>query len=105
MRTPVRRTLSLLTGWVADRRVPTALRAPLYRAYARLTGADLSEVRGPIEGFASLSEFFVRPLREGARPIADGPRIVSPADGTLQACGAVERGSLLQAKGRPYALA
>ena len=105
MRTPARAALSRAVGWIADRRIPGFLRAPVYRGYARFTGADLSEVERPLAEHASLSEFFVRRLREGSRPIDSGAdAIVSPCDGTVQAAGPVESGSLLQAKGRAYRL-
>ncbi len=106
MRTPARAALSRLVGWAADRRIPGPLRAPIYTSYARMTGADLSEVAAPLRDHRSMTEFFVRTLKDGARPIdADPSAIASPADGRIQAVGRVERGSLLQAKGRPYSLA
>jgi phosphatidylserine decarboxylase len=105
MRTPARAALSRVVGWIADRRVPRPFRGPLYRGYARVTGADLSEIASPLASHESLSAFFVRRLRDGARPIDPGAdAIVAPCDGTLQATCAVERGSLVQAKGRSYAL-
>src|SRR5262245_44418029 len=103
MRTPLRRRLSLACGWLADRRVPAPLRAPLYGAYCRLTGADAAEAELPFSGYPSLSAFFVRRLRNGARPIEPSAEaLASPCDGVLQQVGAVERGQLLQAKGRAY---
>jgi phosphatidylserine decarboxylase len=105
--TPLRNALSRLAGWAADRRVPTPLRGPIYRAfalYARIRPEDLAEVRLPLESFPSLGQFFVRELREGARPIASEPGVLcSPVDGTVQAVGRVHEGRLLQAKGRLYA--
>ena len=96
---------SRLVGWLADRRVPRALRAPLFRAFARATGADLSEVRPPLDAYPSLGAFFVRRLREDSRPIeADPESLVSPVDGRLTALGRVHEGSLLQAKGRWYSV-
>jgi len=90
-------------GWLADRRIPRRLRAPLFRGFAAAYGADLSEVRPPLEGYPSLGAFFVRRLAEGARPIADDPALlVSPVDGTLQGAGEIAAGTLLQAKGRAY---
>jgi len=92
-------------GWLADRRIPTAFRAPAYRAYARATGADLEEVRPPLSGYPSLGAFFVRRLIEGARPLPEDPDLLpSPVDGTLQAVDTIRDGTLFQAKGRPYAL-
>jgi len=97
--------LSRLAGWAADRRIPSPLRTPVYRAWARLTGSDLSEVGAPLREYESLSSFFARTLEDGARPIAKGAsQIVSPADGVLQAAGVVESGSLLQAKGHSYSV-
>ena len=105
MRTPVRTALSHAAGWVADRRIPRPLRSVVYRAYARITGADLGEVRDPLVDHPSLAEFFVRRLREGARPIASSSEdLVSPCDGTVQSIGSVERGGILQAKGRAYSV-
>jgi phosphatidylserine decarboxylase len=105
MGTPFRRALSRTTGWLADRTLPRPLRAPVYRGYARATGADLAEVRLPLAEHPSLGAFFVRRLKEGARPIARDPALfVSPVDGTVQSLSPLERGSLLQAKGKPYSV-
>jgi len=101
-----RLTLSHLVGWLADRRVPGPLRALLYRTYARCTGADASEAQLPLHGYTSLSAFFVRRLKPGTRAIDErADRLVSPCDGTVQATGTVEAGTLLQAKGRDYSAA
>lgn len=105
MATPLLRAMSHAVGWAADRRVPTFLRAPLYRGYARATGADLGEVRLPLAAFPSLGQFFVRELKNGARVIDRAPdALVSPVDGTVQAIDPVARGTVLQAKGRAYAV-
>lgn len=99
----LRRSLSHGVGWLADRRVPRALRGPLYRSYARFTGADLGEVRAPLDTFPSLGAFFVRELKPGLRPFPTDPRSLgSPVDGTVQSLCRIERGSVLQAKGRAY---
>src|SRR5436190_13646166 len=106
MTTPLRMCLSRCVGWAADRRIPKPLRGPIFKLYARCTGADLREVRMPLDEHPSLSAFFVRRLAEGARPIALEPSsIASPVDGTLQSVCTIESGSILQAKGRPYSLA
>jgi len=55
--------------------------------------------------YASFNEFFTRRLRGGARPLATDPaRILSPADGTLSAAGAILEDTLLQAKGHDFRL-
>lgn len=106
MATPLARTCSRLCGWLADRKLPTFLRAPVYRSYARATGADLSEVRLALADHPSLGAFFIRRLKDGARPFPGDPTLLpSPVDGRVQQVSPIERGTVLQAKGRPYAVA
>jgi phosphatidylserine decarboxylase len=65
---------------------------------------DLSEAR--TDRFKSLHDCFTRELKEGARPIdADPSVLTSPCDALVGACGRVEDGMVLQAKGFPYPLA
>ena len=98
--------LSRAAGGVAGWRLPAPLRAPACRAFARAFGADLDEVRDPLDSFASLQEFFTRALRPGARPIdADPASLVAPCDGSWGEAGRIADGTLLQLKGRPYSLA
>lgn len=99
----VKRRFSSAAGWLADRRVPTPLRGPVYRTYARLTGADLGEMRGRPQDHASLGAFFVRRLAEGARPIEGDPALMpSPVDALVQASSPVSEGEVVEAKGRRY---
>jgi phosphatidylserine decarboxylase len=106
MGTGLRRALSRLVGALADLHLPRPLRAPLYRAWARAFGIDLSEARLALADHPSLGAFFVRRLKPGLRPLPEDPVLLpSPCDGRLQACDRIERGTVLQAKGRPYAVA
>lgn len=99
----LRLALSHFVGWLADRRIPGFLRGPVFRTYARFTGADLTEARPPLEAYPSLSAFFVRRLVDGAREISRDPEVfTSPVDGTVQAIDRVHEGSLIQAKGQLY---
>jgi phosphatidylserine decarboxylase len=103
MPTPLRTALSHLVGWAADRRVPRPLRAPLYRAFARATGADLAEAELPPVSYPSLGALFVRRLAPGARPISADPDVlVSPVDGAVHSVERVLAGEALQVKGRRY---
>jgi len=102
----LRRASSTLVGWAADRGVPRFLRRVVYGGYCRLTGADPSQAELPLDGYPSLGAFFVRRLAPGARPLDPDPAaLLSPCDGTVQAVGRIERGTLLQAKGREYGVA
>ena len=96
--------LSRLVGLAARTPLPTALRAPCYRWFARRYGADLGEVRGELAGFRSLRQFFQRALRDGARPVAGAP-LVWPCDGRIVSSGSIDGAHVAQVKGRDYALA
>ena len=64
---------------------------------------DLSEARK--SHFTSLQDCFIRELKPGARPVvADSAMLVSPCDAIVGALGTIERGTLVQAKGRQYTL-
>lgn len=72
----------------------------LWRLFSDL---DLSEAK--CTQFNSVHACFTRELKEGARPIDADPRyVVSPCDALVGACGRVEQGTVLQAKGFPYPL-
>lgn len=102
----LRLALSHAVGWIADRRVPRPLRPFVYKSFARYAGASLDEVRLPLDGFPSLGAFFVRELKPGARLFPTAPdEIGSPVDGTVQSLCAIERGTVVQAKGRSYSVA
>jgi phosphatidylserine decarboxylase len=98
--------LSRLAGRFVSIRWPRPLQRLQIHAFARAFGVDLDEVKDPIDSFACLQDFFVRELVDGARPLPQDPMIfVSPCDGAWGESGRVEKGMLLQVKGRPYALA
>ncbi len=101
-----RNGLSRAAGWAAGIPLPGRLQAMEIAAFARLCGADLSEVEQPIEAFRTLQEFFARSLRPGARAIdADADSFVAPCDGAWGESGVIEGGRLCQIKGRTYGLA
>jgi phosphatidylserine decarboxylase len=94
-----------LVGLGARTRVPTPLRETAYRAFARATGADLSEAELPLAGYRSLGELFARRLRPGARTIDPDPdAVIAPCDGAIAALGSSDGGELIQAKGKTYTL-
>jgi phosphatidylserine decarboxylase len=64
---------------------------------------DLSDAKKT--RFRSLQDCFTRELKPGARPVASNPGVlVSPCDAIVGAAGRVVDGTVLQAKGFPYAL-
>jgi phosphatidylserine decarboxylase len=63
---------------------------------------DMSEAADPrIESYASFNDFFTRPLREGARPLAAAP-FICPVDAAISQFGPIEHDQLFQAKGHSY---
>jgi len=94
--------LTRFVGWVS--RIENRLFCRICIAIWRLfTDLDLSEAKK--QRFNSVHECFTRELKEGARRIDPDPkRLVSPCDALVGACGKVERGMALQAKGFDYPL-
>jgi phosphatidylserine decarboxylase len=63
---------------------------------------NMQEAADPrIESYASFNEFFTRPLRDGARPLADAP-FVCPVDAAISQFGPIKNDQLFQAKGHSY---
>jgi phosphatidylserine decarboxylase len=89
----------------------TRVRAPwfknkLIRAFLGLYTVDMAEAAetDPL-CYGSFNDFFTRALKAGARPIAQDPRdIACPVDGLISEAGSIEGDTLVQAKGRRYAL-
>ncbi|MEM1111439.1 MAG: archaetidylserine decarboxylase [Pseudomonadota bacterium] len=94
--------LSRLTGWLAELRYPAVLKNWVLRRFVRHFGVDMSEAAEPdLKAYANFNAFFTRPLREGARPIAEAS-VVCPADGAISQLGRIEDGRIFQAKGQWY---
>ena len=101
-----RNHVSRLAGMAAATPVPRPLRPAVLGTAAKIMHINADEAERDIGGYTSLNDFFTRKLRPGARPVADIPGgLVSPADGFLTRFGAIEDGSLVQAKGRSYTVA
>ncbi len=97
-----RRWLTLLVGRLSRIERPwfCAAAIALWRMF---TDLDLSEAKQ--SRFKSLHDCFTRELKDGARPIDHDPSVLaSPCDALVGACGRVEDGMVLQAKGFPYPL-
>lgn len=82
------RTISRLSGAVADLQLPLWARAPLFRAYGWAFDVDFSDYRPDLDFYQSFYEFFKRKL-DYPRECDDNASFVSPADGILQSFGQV----------------
>ena len=77
----------------------------LIRWFVAKYGVNMAEAANPdVTSYQSFNEFFTRPLREGARAIADAG-YVSPVDGAISQYGAVKGDAIFQAKGHHYSTA
>jgi phosphatidylserine decarboxylase len=89
-------------GWYSGIRSPTLTRASL-AVWRLFSEVDLSDAEA--RRYRSLQEVFTRRLVPGARPVEMDPAVfASPSDAIVGACGRVEGGLLLQAKGSAYRL-
>ena len=97
--------MSRTMGRVADARLPRQVLDRMIRTYCAVYRIDLSDYIIPNGGFGNFDDFFTRRVKAGVRPVdADRTVVTAPSDGRVQSVGTVERGMVLQAKGREYPL-
>jgi len=98
-----RAALTRFMGWFSRIRNPWVCRASI-AVWRTFTELDLSEARKT--HFDSLHDCFTRELKPGARTVDMSPGVLaSPCDAIVGACGTVQQGQVLQAKGFPYRMA
>ncbi|MHA6719736.1 archaetidylserine decarboxylase [Sphingomonas sp. RS6] len=96
-----KRQLTLLAGHIA-RAQGGAVSRWLIRRFVARYGVDMAEAANPdLASYASFNDFFTRPLRDGARPLARAD-FVCPVDGAISQFGAIEDHHILQAKGHRF---
>jgi len=96
-----KKLLTVLAGKLAGLRGGAFTHA-LVRRFVAHYKVNMQEAADPrIESYASFNDFFTRPLREGARPIADAP-LVCPVDAAISQFGPIEHDQIFQAKGHSY---
>ncbi|NVD44742.1 archaetidylserine decarboxylase [Qipengyuania atrilutea] len=96
-----KRHLTSFAGRVAGARGGRAT-TRLIRWFARKYGVDMSEAaNADLASYASFNDFFGRPLKKGARPLASAD-FVSPVDGAISQFGHIDNHQILQAKGHLY---
>lgn len=93
--------LTNLAGRIARAQGGTAT-TRLIRWFVRRYGVDMSEAaNADIASYATFNDFFTRPLRPGARPLAAAD-FVCPVDGAISQFGPIADGRILQAKGHDF---
>jgi phosphatidylserine decarboxylase len=97
--------ISRAVGRIVRTRLPGPLAQLSVSSFARIMKIDVGEAERPLNEYASVHDFFVRKLRAGARRIDPRPNVlVSPCDGVVGEFGRIDKGTLVQAKGRSYTL-
>ena len=99
-----KQALTTLAGKLA-RAEAGRLTTGLVRWFIRRYGVDMSEAANPDPAsYHSFNQFFTRPLKAGARPLAE-TAFLCPVDGAISQFGAIARDQLVQAKGHSYSTA
>jgi phosphatidylserine decarboxylase len=96
-----KQALTTLAGKLAESEAGS-LSTSVIRWFVKRYGVDLSEAVDPDPvSYRSFNEFFTRPLRAGARPLADAD-FLCPVDGAISQFGRIDRDQIFQAKGHHY---
>ena len=96
-----KQALTSFAGWIAGQQWGSATTAIINR-FVRRYNVNMSEAANPdTASYKSFNEFFTRPLKASARPLAS-TAFVSPVDGAISQCGAIAGDQVFQAKGHSY---
>lgn len=97
--------LTELAGWAAGKRAGWLTKAVI-DIFVWFYRVDMSEAQKPdTASYRTFNDFFVRPLRDEARPIdADPNLLVLPVDGAISQLGHIDGDTIFQAKGHTYSL-
>jgi phosphatidylserine decarboxylase len=99
-----KQALTVLAGWFAGARAGGLTTAVIKWFVARY-GVNMAEADNPdITSYPTFNDFFTRPLRAGARPLAQA-QLICPVDGAISQFGAIEKDQIFQAKGHHYSSA
>ena len=96
-----KRLMTVFGGKVANLR-GGALTHAIIRNFVAHYGVNMEEAADPrIESYTSFNDFFTRPLKDGARPLANAD-FVCPVDAAISQFGPIEHDQIFQAKGHSY---
>jgi phosphatidylserine decarboxylase len=99
-----KKALTQFMGRLANKQAGSTTTAAIERFIARY-GVNMAEAANPDPAsYASFNEFFTRPLKAGARPLASEREAAwaCPVDGAISQFGRIEKDQIFQAKGHRY---
>ena len=96
-----KKALTAFAGFVAAAQWG-GMTTSLIQWFVKRYAVNMAEAANPdIASYASFNEFFTRPLKAGARPLAAAD-FICPVDGAISQLGAIEKDQIFQAKGHHY---
>jgi phosphatidylserine decarboxylase len=96
-----KQALTILAGKLASAEAG-GLTTSVIRWFVGRYNVNMAEAADPdTASYKSFTDFFTRPLKAGARPLADAD-FLCPVDGAISQFGAIERDQIFQAKGHSY---
>ncbi|PWF43410.1 archaetidylserine decarboxylase [Massilia glaciei] len=96
-----KQALTMLAGRIAGAQ-GGAFTTRLVDMFVRQYGVNMAEADNPdTASYKSFNEFFTRPLRAGARPLAKAD-FVCPVDGAISQLGQIDDHQIFQAKGHHF---
>jgi len=96
-----KQALTAFAGWVAGSQWGSATTG-IINWFVKRYNVNMMEAANPdTASYKSFNEFFTRPLKASARPLAIAA-YVSPVDGAISQCGPIEGDQVFQAKGHSY---
>ncbi|UCV12829.1 phosphatidylserine decarboxylase [Dechloromonas denitrificans] len=96
-----KQALTLLAGKLASTEAG-AMTTGVINWFVRRYGVNMAEAANPdTASYKSFNEFFTRPLKADARPLAEAD-FLCPVDGAISQFGPIERDQIFQAKGHTY---
>lgn len=96
-----KQALTAIAGKLADAKAGN-LTTEVIRWFVGRYGVNMDEAANPdIASYQSFNEFFTRPLKDGARPLAAAD-FICPVDGAISQFGKIEADQIFQAKGHHY---
>ena len=96
-----KQAITALAGKLASKQAGN-LTTSVIRWFVKRYQVNMAEAANPdIASYATFNDFFTRPLKDGARPMAQAD-LVCPVDGAISQFGPIHKDQIFQAKGHSY---